>query len=128
VFAIFAGFTYWFPAITGLVLSEILIKAHFVIIFVAVNITFFPQHFLGLAGMPRRYRDYPDAYFTWNQISSYGSLLSIFGVLIFIFIIWEAFLSQRSVIFISEPAFSREWSNILPLDFHTNVDVPVTFI
>jgi len=127
VFAIFAGFTYWFPVISGLVLRDILVKAHFIIIFLAVNLTFFPQHFLGLAGIPRRYSDYPDSYFTWNQISSYGSLISVFGVIIFIFIIWEALLTQRSVVFIREPSYSREWANILPLDFHTNVDVPLTF-
>lgn len=127
VFAIFAGFTYWFPIITGLVLHEVLVKSQFIIIFLAVNLTFFPQHFLGLAGIPRRYSDYPDSYITWNQVSSYGSLISIFGVLLFIFIIWESFISQRRVVFIREPAFSREWSEILPLDFHTNVDVPATF-
>nr|YP_009732523.1 cytochrome c oxidase subunit I [Arion vulgaris]QHS71047.1 cytochrome c oxidase subunit I [Arion vulgaris] len=127
VFAIFAGFTYWFPVITGLVLNEVLVKAHFFIMFLSVNLTFFPQHFLGLAGMPRRYSDYPDSYFTWNQISSYGSLMSVFGVLMFIFMMWEAFLTQRAVAFISDPAFSREWPSVLPLDFHTNVDVPATF-
>nr|ANA11065.1 cytochrome c oxidase subunit I [Arion rufus] len=127
VFAIFAGFTYWFPVITGLVLSEVLVKAHFFVMFLSVNLTFFPQHFLGLAGMPRRYSDYPDSYFTWNQISSYGSLMSVFGVLMFIFMMWEAFLTQRAVLFISDPAFSREWASVLPLDFHTNVDVPATY-
>nr|YP_010743371.1 cytochrome c oxidase subunit I [Arion flagellus]WES82231.1 cytochrome c oxidase subunit 1 [Arion flagellus] len=127
VFAIFAGFTYWFPVISGLVLHEVLVKAHFFIMFLSVNLTFFPQHFLGLAGMPRRYSDYPDSYFTWNQISSYGSLMSVFGVMLFIFMMWEAFISQRGVTFISEPTYSREWAYILPLDFHTNVDVPATF-
>jgi len=62
VFAIFAGFTYWFPVLTGLGLSGILGKIHFWLIFIRVNITFFPQHFLGLIGIPRRYVDYPDVY------------------------------------------------------------------
>jgi len=125
VFAIFAGFIYWFPVITGLVLHDRWSKAHFIIIFVAVNLTFFPQHFLGLSGIPRRYSDYPDSYFKWNQISSYGSLISVFGVLLFIFILWEAFLVQRSVAFSDASASSREWELHLPLDFHSNLETTV---
>jgi cytochrome c oxidase subunit 1 len=122
VFAIFAAFVYWFPVITGLVLNERWAKSHFIIIFVAVNLTFFPQHFLGLAGIPRRYSDYPDSYFKWNQISSYGSLISVFGVLIFVLIVWEAFLAQRVVIFSDATRGSREWEYCLPMDFHGNLE------
>nr|YP_009113885.1 cytochrome c oxidase subunit I [Gastrocopta cristata]AGC52850.1 cytochrome c oxidase subunit I [Gastrocopta cristata] len=122
VFAIFAGFVYWFPVMTGLVLQERLAKAQFIIMFIAVNLTFFPQHFLGLSGMPRRYSDYPDSYFKWNQISSFGSLMSIFAVLLFVLIVWEAFLSQRSVMFSSAAPYSREWTeNNFPPDFHGNL-------
>nr|QLY89851.1 cytochrome c oxidase subunit I [Gyraulus laevis] len=125
VFALFAGFVYWFPVMTGLSLHEGAAKAHFFIMFFAVNLTFFPQHFLGLSGMPRRYVDYPDTYYKWNQISSYGSLFSIFAVLMFIFIVWEAFVSERSCVFPESPSMSREWDYFLPPDFHSNTETSV---
>nr|ABL09072.1 cytochrome c oxidase subunit I [Onchidella borealis] len=125
VFAIFAGLVFWFPVMTGLCLHERLAKAHFFIMFFAVNITFFPQHFLGLAGMPRRYVDYPDSYYQWNQVSSFGSLFSIIAVLMFILIVWEAFISQRSVVFPGSVTSSREWDMSLPPDFHSNLETSV---
>jgi len=126
VFAIFGGFVYWFPVIRGLVLHERWAKAHFLVIFLAVNLTFFPQHFLGLAGMPRRYSDYPDAYYKWNQVSSFGSLFSIVAVIMFIFLLWEALTSQRSALFRAAPAMSREWEDFLPPDFHTRTETSVS--
>ncbi|WP_333900625.1 cytochrome c oxidase subunit I [Agrobacterium pusense] len=95
VFAIFAGWYYWFPKISGYMYSEFIGKLHFWVMFVGVNLIFFPQHFLGLAGMPRRYIDYPDAYAGWNLVSSYGSYISAVGVLIFLFGVWEAFAKKR---------------------------------
>nr|YP_004934947.1 cytochrome c oxidase subunit I [Peronia peronii]AEQ93865.1 cytochrome c oxidase subunit I [Peronia peronii] len=128
VFAIFAGLVYWFPVMTGLALHERWAKAHFIIMFFAVNLTFFPQHFLGLAGMPRRYSDYPDAYYQWNQVSSFGSLFSIVAVMMFIFIVWEAFLVQRSVVFSDAPCISREWDGALPPDFHSSTESSMSLI
>ncbi len=91
VFAIFTGFYFWYGKITGFNYNENLGKIHFNLMFIGVNMTFFPQHFLGLAGMPRRYIDYPDCYATFNFISSMGSIISLGGVCLFVFILYESF-------------------------------------
>jgi cytochrome c oxidase subunit 1 len=90
VFAIFAGFYYWFPLFTGKVYSEFLGRIHFWVFFIGVNLTFFPMHFLGLAGMPRRIIDYPDAFAGWNMIASVGSTISVISLLFFFYIVYEA--------------------------------------
>jgi cytochrome c oxidase subunit 1 len=125
VFAIFAGFSHWFPLFTGTTLHARWTKIHFFLIFIGVNITFFPQHFLGLAGIPRRYSDYPDAYTKWNVLSSLGSIIRFVALLFFIFIIWEALASQRPVIRTSHQSTFLEWQDNLPLDFH---NIPETGI
>ena len=88
MFAIFSGFYFWFAKITGLKYPEILGKIHFWIFFIGVNLTFFPMHFLGLAGMPRRIPDYPDAYAGWNGVASFGSFVSAFAVIFFFYIVY----------------------------------------
>jgi cytochrome c oxidase subunit 1 len=95
VFAIFAAWYYWFPKMFGYMYSEFLGKLHFWVMFVGVNLIFFPQHFLGLAGMPRRYIDYPDAFAGWNYVSSIGSYISMVSVIIFFVCIIEAFMKKR---------------------------------
>lgn len=95
VFALFAGFYYWLERFMNVRYNEFLAQAHFWCTFVGVNITFFPMHFLGLAGMPRRIPDYPDAYIFWNKVSSVGSLISVVGLVIFLVVLYQA-LSART--------------------------------
>lgn len=125
VFAIIAGFIQWFPLFTGLYINNKLLKIQFIIIFIGVNLTFFPQHFLGLRGIPRRYSDYPDAYLAWNIISSIGSTISFIGVLLFIYIIWESFISQRLVIFSNHISTSIEWFQNYPPAEHSYSELPM---
>ncbi|SFJ91396.1 cytochrome c oxidase subunit I [Bradyrhizobium sp. Gha] len=120
VFAIFAGWYYWFPKMTGYMYNETLAKAHFWVTFIGVNLVFFPQHFLGLSGMPRRYVDYPDAFAGWNLISSIGSYISGFGVLIFLYCVLDAFM--KKVPAGDNPwgagATTLEWTLSSPPPFH----------
>jgi heme/copper-type cytochrome/quinol oxidase subunit 1 len=83
VFSMFGGFYFWFEKITGVHYSEILGKIHFWTFFLGVNLTFFPMHFLGVAGMPRRIPDYPDAFLMFNKIASWGSYISVISVVVF---------------------------------------------
>ena len=89
VFGVFAGFYYWIGKITGYAYPEWLGKVHFWVLFFGVNLTFFPQHFLGLAGFPRRYSDFADGYSYYNYISSMGSVVSLVGVLVFCVVIYR---------------------------------------
>jgi len=126
VFAIFAGWYFWFPKITGYMYNETLGKLHFWITFVGVNLAFFPQHFLGLAGMPRRIADYPDAFSDWNFVSSIGAFIAGFGVLVFLGTMAEAFLRKRRAG--DNPwgvgATTLEWTLPSPPPFHTYNELP----
>nr|WP_278555390.1 cytochrome c oxidase subunit I [Brucella anthropi] len=125
-FAIFAAFYYWFPKMSGYMYNEFTAKLHFWVTFVGVNLVFFPQHFLGLAGMPRRYIDYPDAYAGWNMVSSYGSYISGFAVLIFLYNVFEAFAKKREAGANpwGEGATTLEWQLSSPPPFHQWEQLP----
>ena len=126
VFAIFAAFYYWFGKMSGRVYDEKLGKWHFWITFVGVNLVFFPQHFLGLAGMPRRIPDYPDAYAGWNYVSSIGSYISFAGMLLFLYVVFDAFRSRERAAANpwGEGATTLEWTVSSPPPFHTFEELP----
>jgi cytochrome c oxidase subunit 1 len=126
IFSIFGGFYYWFPKMTGRQYSETLGKLHFWLMFVGVNLTFFPMHFLGLAGMPRRYADYPDAFAGWNLVASIGSYISAAGVLVFLVMLVHAFTRGRKAA--DNPwgvgATTLEWTLSSPPPFHQFETLP----
>ncbi len=127
VFAIFGGFFYWIPKISGYRYNGFLAGLQFWIMFVGVNIIFFPQHFLGLQGMPRRYVDYPEAFTYWNQISSIGYVITAVGVVIFLITLAEMFLVRRKAGANpwGEGATTLEWTLSSPPPFHQFNELPV---
>nr|AGI59445.1 cytochrome c oxidase subunit I [Hyalella azteca] len=125
VFGIFAGFVHWYPLFTGLTLNSQYGKVHFYVMFLGVNLTFFPQHFLGLNGMPRRYSDYPDSYSSWNMVSSLGSYLSVVAVVLFIMMILESFMTKRHAMFTASLSGSLEWGHPYPPADHSYGDMPI---
>ena len=141
VFALFAGFYYWAGKIVGKQYNEVLGQTHFWIMFIGVNLTFFPQHFLGLQGLPRRIPDYPDAFAAWNALSSFGSIVSVVATVLFIYIIYDLFIYGKEVgnnpwelpVFFSsttivnnfhQTAETLEWTVESPIPFHAYEEVP----
>lgn len=127
VFGLFAGFYYWFPKMSGRMYNELLGQLHFWVFFVGVNVMFFPQHFLGLQGMPRRYPDYPDAFAYWNHISSFGYLIMLTGMVIFfINLFWSMAAGKKAEANPwGEGATTLEWTLSSPPPFHQFETLPV---
>jgi cytochrome c oxidase subunit 1 len=137
IFGLMAGIYYWIGKITGYAYPETLGKIHFWGMFIGVNVTFFPQHFLGLAGFPRRYSDYPDAFAGWNYVSSVGSIISVVAVFFFIYVIYRT-LTDGVVVgpnYWGSPEFfekkgdtptihSLEWTQTSPPAMHTFNELP----
>ena len=130
VFSIFAGFYYWVGKITGYQYNEDLGKVHFWLTFIGVNLTFFPMHFLGLAGMPRRIPDYPDAYAGWNILASIGSMVSFISVIFFMYVLYR--LLTDEVISPMNPWGSKartiEWVLDSPVNLHCYRQLPLVIV
>jgi cytochrome c oxidase subunit I len=127
VFAIFGGWYYWFPKMTGYIIPDWMGRAHFWISFVGANVLFFPQHFLGLAGMPRRYVDYPDAYAGWNAVSSVGAYIFFAGILFFLYANYYAIYVRKQRAEANpwgEGATTLEWTLPSPPPFHQYETLP----
>jgi cytochrome c oxidase subunit 1 len=126
IFAIFAGFYYWIGKMSGWRYSETLGRIHFWISFIGVNILFFPMHFLGLQGMPRRISDYPDAYAGWNMISSLGAYITMVGTVVFFFMVYRTFTVREKAAANpwGEGATTLEWTVESPAPFHTHEEIP----
>jgi cytochrome c oxidase subunit 1 len=126
VFAIFAGWYYWFPKMSGYLIPEWIGKLHFWIAFIGANVLFFPMHFTGLSGMPRHYVDYPDAFAGWNRISSYGSYMFAFGLLVFFYGLFLAFTQKKKAG--DNPwgpgATTLEWTLSSPPPYHQFETLP----
>jgi cytochrome c oxidase subunit II len=113
VFAIFAGFYMWFKKMWGITYSEWLGKLHFALFFIGVNLTFFPMHFLGLAGMPRRIPDYPDTFALWNAVASCGAFISVVSTIVFFVLLLDAFRSRSKFAVVDgSPARYRKETNV----------------
>nr|AKS03972.1 cytochrome c oxidase subunit 1 [Spadella cephaloptera] len=119
VFAIFAGFNFWYSSISGYSLKQRYAQGQFLVMFCGVNMTFFPQHFLGLQGMPRRYSDYPDSFTVWNLISSSGSILSLVGVMMFFHLFWS---SSSRIQITDSHSFTVDKMPRSPSEWHTFIE------
>nr|YP_010265401.1 cytochrome c oxidase subunit I [Cyphoderus aff. similis]UIR97913.1 cytochrome c oxidase subunit 1 [Cyphoderus aff. similis] len=127
VFAIMGGLIHWFPLFSGTSMNPLWLKTQFSIMFVGVNLTFFPQHFLGLNGMPRRYSDYPDAFTSWNIVSSMGSYTSVMAILMFSYIVWETLSVNRPIMNPQIQPSYIEWLQNNPPSEHSYSELSLIF-
>nr|AST11026.1 cytochrome c oxidase subunit I [Sarcoptes scabiei]AST11065.1 cytochrome c oxidase subunit I [Sarcoptes scabiei]AST11078.1 cytochrome c oxidase subunit I [Sarcoptes scabiei] len=122
VFALMGGFSFWYMMFTGYFLKPSMMKSQFWTMFMGVNMTFFPQHFLGLSGMPRRYSDYPDNFSTWNTISSLGTMITMFSMLFFMYILWDSLSKYKIISSNGTMNLNMEYFYSYPSEIHTNLE------
>jgi cytochrome c oxidase subunit 1 len=125
-FGVFAGFYYWFAKMTGREYNEFLGKLHFWLFFIGTNIIFFPMHFLGQQGMPRRYPDYPEAMAGWNEVASWGYLVMLAGMAAFFLNLVISLAAGRRAANNpwGEGATTLEWTLSSPPPFHQFETLP----
>nr|ASM82619.1 cytochrome c oxidase subunit I [Aposthonia borneensis] len=128
IFAIMAGLVQWMPLFLNSSMNPKWLKIQFISMFLGINLTFFPQHFLGLNGMPRRYTDYTDSLFFWNSVSSFGSMLSTLSIFMFTIMVWNNFSSKNKIIFSSSLSSSIEWIQFNPPSEHSYLEASNSFI
>ena len=136
VFGVFAAYYYWSEKMIGYQYNELLGKIHFWLFFIGVNLTFFPMHFLGLSGMPRRYADYPDIFLEWNYLASIGSMISLVSVFLFIYLVYRQLTDKKlsngwfkgqyffSGLNFYYPSHALEFVVNTPPNFHTFKQLP----
>lgn len=128
VFAIFTGICFWFSLITNHSLNNYLLKIHFFSMFIGVNITFFPQHFRGLNGIPRRYSDYPDILLNMNKVRRVGSLIRVMSTLLLLFILWESLRAKREALNNNITSSNLEWMLSQAIREHTHIVTPTVTV
>ena len=125
ILAMFAGYFYWIGKMSGRKYPRGLAKLQFWIFFIGVNVLFFPQHFSGFAGMPRRIPDYPAPYEGWNYVSSLGALITMIGTILFFIIVWRTFYGEEAEANEwGEGATTLEWTVASPAPWHTHEVLP----
>ena len=127
VFAVLGAFVHWYPLMTGVGIDPTKLTEHYILIFFGVNLTFFPIHFLGLAGMPRRYADYPDFIASYNVICRIGSWISIFGLIVFVYALWESLVRHRVVLSVRSVTSNLEIAHVCPPITHSYRSRPKVF-
>nr|YP_214836.1 cytochrome c oxidase subunit I [Leptorhynchoides thecatus]AAT64933.1 cytochrome c oxidase subunit I [Leptorhynchoides thecatus] len=122
IFSMFVGLNYWMPLVLGFAMPEFFLKIHFYLTFISVNMIFFPQFFLGMLGMPRRYIDYPDSMIFWNSFSSVGSMLSVLAILMYMMGLFVCISEARGVMFNGKSVSAMEWSIMPYSGHHSNLE------
>lgn len=128
VFAIFRGLFLWIPLIYNIYFNNNMLKIHFWSRIIGVNLTFFPQHFLGLIGIPRRYSDFLDSIYIWNFISSIGSLITFFSIILMLYIFIEGFLINKIIFIFERNINNAEFLFFSPINNHTIIDYNIIFL